>query len=92
MSAAVRVSGYIPGEAPIQNPAPIGVLQLKLGDTWLLEPNGQDVVAVLLGQLFRIWLGFDRSRINKAQLEGMLGSRLGKIILLVNEESIEIPL
>jgi hypothetical protein len=92
MSIGVAVSEYVRGEAPIQDPLPIGVLQVKLGDEWLPVVNGQQKIAVLPGQLFRVWIGFDRTRISRAQLEGMWGGRLGTLVLLADETPVEVPL
>jgi hypothetical protein len=92
MSIGVAVSEYVRGEAPIQDPLPIGVLQVKLGDEWLPAVNGQQKIAVPPGQLFRIWIGFDRTRISRAQLEGMWGRRLGMLVLLADETPVEVPL
>jgi hypothetical protein len=86
---SVRISTYRRGEAPIQDPIPTGVLQARFGDKWLPDHHGEHVMAILPGQLFRTWIGFDRARVSKEQIEGMWGNRLGTIVLLVNEQQID---
>jgi len=80
---SVRVTSFKEGLAPMQHPFPVSVLQVSSGK-WFPE-SPADQIAVLPGQLFRVWIGFDATSTDKNKLQQLKG-RLGTLTLTANNQ------
>lgn len=87
----VAMAGYSPGNVTLEKLL-LNVFQLKLGDTWLPSESGIDRIAVLPGQMFRIWLGVEKEQFSKADQVRRLIGRAGTLALSVNGKRLEFPL
>jgi len=66
-------------------------IQLSLNGSWLPEREGVDRIALLPGQICRVWIGVDETKFNAAQVTKLEGS-LGVLIVKVNKKDFSVQL
>ena len=66
------------------------VLQIKLRK-WYPPDEGVERVAVLVGQVFKLWVGVDEGKFNEHSVNQLKG-QMGTLVLTVNGEEVDVPL
>jgi hypothetical protein len=83
----VSLTDYVERSLPLKQFVP-GVLQVDLGG-WYPRPGGVRRLAVLPGQLFRVWVGFDEERYKKREVEKRRGE-IGTLVFSVNGDALHV--
>ncbi len=76
----VRIGDFKPNKVSLKRFVP-NVLQVKVHD-WTPMPDGVDRIAVMTGQIFRVWIGIDEKLFTDTRVRDLSG-QLGTLSLMV---------
>jgi hypothetical protein len=83
----VSLTDYIERTVPLKQFV-TDVLQVNLAG-WYPRPDGVGRLAVLPGQLFRAWVGFDEEKYTKEEVQKRLGE-IGTLVFSVNGDALHV--
>jgi hypothetical protein len=86
----VQLAGYKPGIGELKKFV-TAVLRLNFSGKLFPPVDGESRIAVLHGQQFHAWLGFDEKKVTKEQL-GQNRGKIGILTLIVNGQNVDISL
>jgi hypothetical protein len=86
----VSIAGFTAGAVTLEKLV-TSVLQLKIESSWLPLDEAERI-AVLPGQMFRLWLGVEKARFTSAEQVTRLLGAVGKLMLMVNGDKREVSL
>jgi hypothetical protein len=86
----VRLLNYISNKITAK-PLPPEVMQIRFYTKWFPTDLSADRVAVLPGQMCRIWIGLDDKKFTEAQVKDAEG-RMGRLVMSANKKEIPFEL
>lgn len=86
----VQVSRFEPEKVTVKRQV-TSVLQIKLDEDLWPDKKGVDRIAVLPGRQFQAWIGIDETKFDQSKVE-LLKGHIGRLLLLVNGQTIDIKL